>query len=155
MPRLLLLLAVLALAGCAGKPGVDRAETFVPRKGSVIPNTSLKLTPSITMPLEKIINWGLYAGVAYLVLDPLAPNWQIEETPLGEEHIHFSLKMKRYYSGGAGEARAVFHRRAKELTLLNEFEAYQVVEYNEGMQSSLLGAQRTAEGVVKLVRKAG
>ena len=98
--------------------------------------------------------WGALAGAAYLVLDPLAPNWDIEEAPLGDDHVHFSLKMKRYYAGGAGEARAVFDRRAKELMRLNEFDDYQVVEYTESLDSSILGSQRKAEGVVLLTRKA-
>jgi hypothetical protein len=87
------------------------------------------------------------------VLDPLAPNWDIEEAPLGDHHIHFSLRMKRYYAGGAGEAQSHFHRRAKELMRLNGFSGYRVVEYQESLESSVLGSQRTATGVVVLTGK--
>lgn len=113
------------------------------------------LVNAASYPLEKTIYWAGWAAVAYLVLDPLAPNWEIHEARLPENHVHFQMSMKRYYAGGAGEARVVFHRRAKELMLAGGFAGYEVVEYSEGMDSSVLGAQRSAEGVIRLTRKAG
>jgi hypothetical protein len=147
-------LALAVLVGNVGQPMPAWAlGSSVPQTGSIIPNTTFKLSPSASIALEKLVGWGAYVGVAYLILDPLAPNWQIEEAPLGDNHVHFSLKMKRFYSGGAGEARALFHRRAKELMRLNGFDGYQVLEYSEGLDSSMLGSQRTAEGVVLLTKK--
>ncbi|MBU1237156.1 MAG: hypothetical protein KJ634_07430 [Gammaproteobacteria bacterium] len=143
-----ILAAALALCAC----GSSSVRT-IPSSGSLIPDYTLKMSPTISIALEKIVYWGALAGVAYMVLDPLSPNWEIEEAPLGENHIHFSLRMKRYYVGGAGEAQALFHRRAKELTRLNGFDGYQVVEYQESLDSSVIGSQRTATGVVKLTRK--
>jgi hypothetical protein len=107
----------------------------------------------VQLPLEKIVNWGLYAGAAWLILDPLAPNWEIEQASFPERHYHLSLKMKRVYAGGAGEARVVFHQRAKDLMRQNGFDTYAVVEYSEGLESSILGSQRVARGVIQLVRK--
>ena len=142
--RSLTILAVcLALAGC----GTD------PNTRTIIPDKTIHLTPTDTETLEHIVTWGAYIGVAYLVLDPWAPNWRIEEAPLGDSYVHFSLRMKRFYSGGAGEARAVFHRRAKELMEYNGYAAYDVVEYSEGMESSVLGSVRTAEGVIRFTNK--
>jgi hypothetical protein len=138
----------LALTACGSS-----AVRTIPSSGSLIPDYTLKMSPTISIALEKIVYWGALAGVAYMVLDPLSPNWEIEEAPLGENHIHFSLRMKRYYAGGAGEAQALFHRRAKELMRLNGFDDYQVVEYQESLDSSVIGSQRTATGVVKLTRK--
>ncbi len=143
-----ILAASLALAAC----GSSSVRT-IPSSGSLIPDYTLKMSPTISIALEKIVYWGALAGVAYMVLDPLSPNWEIEEAPLGENHIHFSLRMKRYYTGGAGEAQALLHRRAKELMRLNGFDGYQVVEYQESLDSSVIGSQRTATGVVKLTRK--
>lgn len=142
-PGLLLLL----LAACG------TTEKSIPGSGYVLPNAALKVSPSISVALEKIVTWGAFAGAVYLVLDPLAPNWHLEEAPLGREHIHFSLQMKRYYAGGAGEARAVFNRRARELMRLNGYDGYEVVEYNEGLESSVLGSRRTATGVVRLTKR--
>jgi hypothetical protein len=149
MRLLAALLAAVALASCAS----DSVRS-VPSSGSLIPDYTLKISPSVGLALEKIVYWGALAGIAYLILDPLSPNWEIEEAPLGEDHVHFSLRMKRYYSGGAGEAQALFHRHAKEIMRLNGFDGYKVVEYTEGLDSSILGSQRTATGVIQLTRKA-
>lgn len=141
------LVSALAITAC----GSDSVKT-IPSSGSMIPDYTLKVSPGVSIALEKIVYWGALVGVAYLVLDPLSPNWDIEEAPLGDRHIHFSLRMKRFYAGGAGEAQAVLHRRAKELMRLNGFDGYQIVEYQESLDSSVLGSQRTAVGVVKLTR---
>jgi hypothetical protein len=63
--------------------------------------------------------------------------------------------MKRVYAGGAGEARVAFHQRAKDLMRENGYEGYSIVEYNEGLESSVLGSQRVAKGVIQLTRRAG
>lgn len=115
---------------------------------------TFQLTPSLAISLEKIIYWGAYAGVAYLVLDPLAPNWEIEQAQLDPNHVHFSLKMKRYYSGGAGEARQVFQQRAKTLVREGNFASYEILEYSESLESSVLGSQRVGQGVIRLIPKA-
>jgi hypothetical protein len=148
----LALAAALLAAGC----GSSRLEGTFPGGGSLIPDASLALTPGTTIQLDKIVNWGLYAGVAYLVTDPLAPNWHIEEAGFPDDRVHLSLQMKRYYVGGAGEARTVFHRRAKELMRSGGFEGYDVLEYHEGIESSVLGSQRVATGVIRLTgRRSG
>lgn len=123
--------------------------------GPIIPDTTVSLGPSVTYPLEKLVYWGVYAAAAWLILDPLAPNWQIQEARFPGNHVHLSLAMKRYYAGGAGEARVVFQRRARELMRAGGYASYEIVEYAEGLDSSMLGSQRTAEGVVRFVKKAG
>jgi hypothetical protein len=153
MMRSFALLLGLLLTACGSWQLPTRADGDIPRKGTIIPATTLKISPSISVALEKVVIWAGLAGAAYLILDPWAPNWNIEEAPLGDHHVHFSLKMKRYYAGGAGEARAVFNHRAKELMRLNEFDGYDVVEYTESLDSSVIGSQRTAEGVILLTRK--
>lgn len=149
MSRLLFLLAGLMLAGCAS----DSVRS-VPTSGSLIPDYTLKISPKVSIALEKVVYWGALVGLAYVVLDPLAPNWEIEAAPMGEDHVHFSLRMKRYYTGGAGEAQALFHRQAKEIMRYNGFDAYRVIEYQESLDSSILGSQRVATGVIQLTRKA-
>jgi hypothetical protein len=108
---------------------------------------------AVSYPLERTIYWGAWAAAAYLVLDPLSPNWEIQEARFPENHVYFQLTMKRFYTGGAGEARVTFHRRAKELMRAGGYGGYEVVEYNEGMESSVLGSQRTVEGVVRFTSK--
>jgi hypothetical protein len=144
----LLFLSLLCLSGCSGYAA--RLTGNIPRQGTTIPNSMIMLSPSVSFPLEKVVFWGVYAGTAYAILDPLAPNWEIEEARFPNNQIHLSLKMKRYYAGGAGEARVAFHRRARELVQYGGFEGYEVLEYNEGLESSVLGSQRVTEGVVRL-----
>lgn len=139
-------------------PQVDTSNVLpsrIPYAGSVLPDTTLQLTPSFGISLEKLVFWGAYAGAAYLILDPLAPNWKIEQAAFPGDHVHLSLQMKRYYSGGAGEARQMFHRRAKQVVRDGGYAGYEVVEYTEGLESSVLGSQRVAEGVIVLTRKIG
>lgn len=143
------------LAGCGALnyPGPTSLDGNFPAQGPILPDTSLNLTKSIQLPLEKVVSWGLYAGAAWLILDPLAPNWEIEQASFPDRYYHLSLKMKRVYTGGAGEARVVFHQRAKDLMRQNGFDGYAVVEYSEGLESSVLGSQRVAQGVIQLSRK--
>jgi hypothetical protein len=157
--RLLNLVAaasVVTLCGCSAMnyPGPTALSGQFPAQGTIIPDTSVALSPTMSaISLEKMVSWGAYIGVAYLILDPLAPNWETEVAPFPENHYHISMKMKRVYSGGAGESRAAFHQRAKELMRQGGFNSYQVVEYSEGMESSVLGSQRVGTGVVQLTRK--
>lgn len=139
-----------------GVPKVDLSKTLpskFPETGTIVPDTSLQLTPSLAVPLEKLVFWGAYAAAAYLILDPLAPNWEIEQAQFPDNRYHLSMKMKRYYSGGAGEARVVFHQRAKELMRAGGYSGYQVIEYTEGLESSVLGSQRVGNGVIQLSRR--
>ena len=132
--RIALLLALGALSGCA----------------SILPDKKIYITPNRSVSVENAAYMGLALGVAYLVLDPMAPNWEITEEPLADNRIRLALKMKRVYAGGAGEARTVFQRRAKELVRYGGFDGYEVIEYSEGMESSMLGSQRVGEGVIRL-----
>ncbi len=145
--RRLLLLAGVALSGCSSLDGNFPSNT------PIVPNATLNISKATQIPLERVVVWGLYAGAAWLILDPLAPNWEIEQASFPDRYYHLSLKMKRVYSGGAGEARVVFQQRAKELMRQNGFDAYTVVEYTEGLDSSVLGSQRVAQGVIQLTRK--
>jgi hypothetical protein len=129
------------------------ATTRIPEAGALIPDGTVHISPSVAMSIEKMVFWGAYAGVAYMVLDPLAPNWDIEQAAFPDSHYHFSLKMKRVYAGGSGEARVVFQQRAKDLMRQGSYDSYDILEYSEGLDSSVLGSQRVASGVIRLVRK--
>jgi hypothetical protein len=145
-------LACLATAGCTNTPLATDTAGLTGVAG-VIPNQTFKLSESVSIPLEKLVFWGAYSAAAYMILDPLAPNWEIEEAAFPDNQYFMTLKMKRYYSGGAGEARMVFHKRAKELMMRAGFDEYKVIEYNESLESSVLGSQRMAQGVIVLARR--
>lgn len=148
----MLKVAAAALAAViAGCSHTNAAGTY-PKGGALIPDTRLHLTPGYTLPLEKLLYWGGVAAVAWYVTDPLAPNWEIREAAFPGDNYRFSLKMKRYYDGGAGEARVVFNRRADELMRKGGFAAYKILDYSEGLESSVIGSQRVAEGTIALIR---
>lgn len=153
--RLGLVATVLALlGGCGGGLISNTSGSGTYAKGGIIPATNIQVSPTSLIPLEKIIYWAGVGAIAYYVVDPGAPNWQIEEAKFPDDHYHLSLKMKRYYAGGAGEARMVFNRRAEELARAEGFSGYKVVEYSESLESSVIGSQRTGQGVIVLTGKA-
>lgn len=154
MTRILGLAAGLVLVGCNSMQVPTNASGDFPRKGSFVPATNINLLPGFSVTLEKLIYWGGVSAVAYYITDPLAPNWSITEAKFPQDQVYLSLQMKRYYAGGAGEARAVFHRRAKELMRTGGFASYEVLEYTEGLDSSVIGSQRVSEGVIALRRAA-
>ena len=91
------------------------------------------------------------AGV-HLIYDPMAPNWEMKETRLSEDTYDFSLKMKRYHTGGAGESIQMLKRRAVQLQSELGYQNYAILEFSEGIESETVGARRVAHGVVKLVQ---
>ena len=95
----------------------------------------------------------LAAAGILLVYDPLAPNWDIEESRLSEDTFHYSLKMKRYHTGGAGESMQILKRRIVQKQAELGYGAYQLLDYSEGIDSQTLAARRYAEGTVKLVQR--
>lgn len=110
----------------------------------------LILTQSACTTLSTNLALG---GVVFIVYDPLAPNWEIEESKLGEDTYRFSLKMKRYHTGGAGESIQILKRRASLLQDQQGFDSYQILEYTEGIESETLGARRVAQGKIRLLRR--
>lgn len=99
----------------------------------------------------RVVRWGNYASVAEIVVDPGAPNWEIEEAWFPGRHFHLQMKMRRAATGGAGEAQQAFRVRAAEIARRNNAASYVIVEYTESLESSVLGAQRVASGIVRLV----
>lgn len=98
-----------------------------------------------------------FVGAAYLfytVLDPAAPNWGIEEARQGEDRYALVLTMKAIHSGGDGEARQVFGRRAAQLGRQEGFEGYDILSYQEGVESTRPVARKVAYGEVRLRRAA-
>lgn len=119
---------------------------------SVIPDKTIKLTAKTSVSLAELANGAAVVAAIYLIYDPLAPNWEVEESRLSEDTFRLSLKMKRYHTGGAGESIQIVKRRAAQLQKDFGYRNYQLVEYTEGIESQTLGARRVAEGVVRLVQ---
>lgn len=136
---------LLLAAGCSSINGA------YPRTTPILPAASVRLTETLTLTLEKLATYASVAAVAYVVLDPMAPNWQIAEAPLPDGTWALQMRMKRFHTGGDGEARLVFHRRAGQLAREGGHAGYEILAYSEGLDSTLPAAQRYGEGVVRMV----
>ena len=140
----LLIAGALLFAGCS-----STSSTGSP----IIPNKAIQLTAKTSVSLANLATVAVVAAAIYVVYDPLAPNWEIEEARLNDDTYRFSLKMKRYHTGGAGESIQILKRRASQLQFEQGFGSYQIVEYTEGIDSQTIGTRRVAEGVIKLVQR--
>jgi hypothetical protein len=133
------LIAAAFLAGCGGKP--------------LIPNETIQLTAKTAVSMSSLATAAVIGAAIYLVYDPLAPNWEIEESKLSPDVYRFSMKMKRYHTGGTGESVQILKRRASQLQYENGYSGYQILEYTEGIDSQTIGARRMAEGTIRLVQR--
>ncbi len=150
--RLRLTAACLAAAMSAGCASVSENPRALDASGNavstLIPNKTFNLTPAVGLSVENI----LLGAALYWAVDPLAPNWALEQAQLGAERVRISLRKKRFTSGGDGEAAQVFARRAEQLARAGGYAGYTVMEYTEGIESTLPLAQRVAQGVIRLDR---
>lgn len=124
---------VLLMSGCSSTGGTPF---------TLATNTNLKLGVAL----------GAAAAI-YLIYDPLAPNWELEEKKLSDDTYRLSMKMKRFHTGGSGEAMQILKRRASQLREEGGHVSYEILEYTEGIESRTLGAQRVAEGLIRIVRR--
>jgi len=138
LPRFILVGLLAAVCGCTGIDGL-------PSSNVLVPNETLNISKSLSLSFESIA-----AGAAiYLIVDPLAPNWQIEQSKLGEDRYRIALRKKRFNTGGDGEVMPAFYRRAEQLVRDNGAARYRVIEFTEAIDSGFV-AQRVAQGVVEL-----
>ncbi|HTP96740.1 MAG TPA: hypothetical protein VMK05_12885 [Burkholderiales bacterium] len=144
MNRNLSLFAVAALlAGCGTLESNNTSD-----KTFVIPDKTWNISPSLQVPLEGVVA----AAAVYFIVDPLAPNWQVSEQRLSGEVYRIALRMKRFTTGGDGEAMQVFRRSAERLARDGGYAGYRVLQYTEGIESNVPLAQRVGEGTVELVK---
>lgn len=133
-------MACLALGACS--------STGTRGGSPLIPDKAIQLTAHTSLSLTTLA----VGAAVFMYYDPLAPNWEIEESKLNDDTFRFSMKMKRYHTGGSGESIQILKRRASQLQYEQGFAGYQILEYTEGIDSQTIGARRVAEGTVKLVR---
>lgn len=84
--------------------------------------------------------------------DLLIPGWKVEVTQLDEDRYRLALRMRTLITGGDGEARTAFLRGARELVDAGGFAGFDVVRYEEGIDSGFLFGRRSASGVIRVVR---
>lgn len=142
-------LAAALSAGCASVSENPRAlDASGNAVSTLIPNKTFNITPGLGLSVETV----LLGAALYWAVDPLAPNWALEQSQLGADRVRISMRKKRFTSGGDGEAAQVFARRAEQLARAAGYAGYTVMEYTEGIESTLPLAQRVAQGVIRLDR---
>lgn len=92
------------------------------------------------------------SALLYILYDPLAPNWTIQEKPLNEDTYYLSLKAKSFRVGGDGESLRIIKRRALQLQREKGYDGYRILDYSESIESSTPLTHRVSEGTVQLVR---
>jgi len=128
--------ALTAVAGCKSIEGTSPA---------LIPNKALAVSRSLTIPLDTLI----LAAAVVVVVDPLAPNWHIEQQALGDGRYAFALTKKRFSTGGDGEAMPILRRRLDQLAGKHGYPAYAILTYAEGIESRMPVAQRVTQATVQ------
>jgi hypothetical protein len=141
------LCAALLVASCG-----TTTPAAIPSTGSLLPNATVQVTPLLAYTTEQIYNAGLVGVLIYVVYDPLAPNWSIEEKVLNEDTYALSMKAKSFRTGGDGESMRILKRRALTLQRERGYTSYKILEFSEGIESSTPFTHRFSEGTIQLVR---
>ena len=151
MRHALLVLVACSVLGCASEregPGLlDRAAE--------VPGPIAGAVGAVWMASElEYLEPEYLAGmlVAYAIYDPLAPTWKIDVSRAGEDRLRMDLRMKSLVTGGEGEARQVFLRNARQVVEAGGFAGFDVLRYEEGIESTRPFARRFASGEIRLVR---
>ncbi len=161
--RLLLAGIALGLAACGTTTSINESVERVRREppvevGSVPVGVdtaavagALAVSPAVSLfghaPLSPP-----QAALFYVIYDPLAPNWRIEERPVDEATFQLALRAKNFRTGGDGEAIQVFKRRALKLQRERGYSGYRILSYTEGVESATPFSYRVSEGTIQLVR---
>lgn len=134
-------LALIVASGCSS---IENSSS----KNLLIPAQTLNISSALRIPMESFAAGALL----WVIIDPLAPNWHIEQTRLGENRFRIALRKKRFTTGGDGEAMPAFYRRAEQIASERGGGRYHVIEFSEGIDSEMLVARRVAQGVVEIIR---
>ncbi len=129
--------ALLCLAACAGC-------------SPVIPDKSIELTASQSISYASLLGLVAAAAATYYVVDPLAPNWEVVEAKVADNRWRLALRKKHFTTGGDGEAVMLLHRHAERLAESQGYRSYQILQWQEGIQSDMPLAHRWARGEVEL-----
>jgi len=106
---------------------------------------------AIQASLERLQSWQDYGAELGQRFDPQQANWEVEAVPLAGQRVELRLRMKRFHTGGAGEAGQAFNQRARALAFYGGYSGYRTLEYSEGIESLVGGARRVVSGVIELL----
>jgi hypothetical protein len=116
----------------------------------VVPSQTVHLTETISYTYAQILGAAIVIGAIYIVVDPLAPNWEIKETRLDQTRYRIDMRMKRVATGGVGESMDLFQRQADAIAIQTHSPGYTIVSFNEGIESTFPIARRWSRGVIEV-----
>ena len=116
----------------------------------IIPAETIHVTESLSFSYAQVLAAAALIGVAYYVVDPLAPNWEIKETKLDDTRYRIDMRKKRVTTGGDGESLELFHRHADKITTEMGARGYAIVTWTEGVESEFPIARRWSRGVIEV-----
>lgn len=156
MHRRCVLLVLMLAAGCAAQPAAERAASGSVPELAISASAPLAAAAGGLIALRELDMFEpqYLAGalIAYAIYDPLAPTWRIDLRATGDGLVRMELRMKRLISGGEGDARQIFLRNARRLVEDGGFAGFDVLRYEEGVESGRPFAQRVASGEIRLLR---
>ena len=93
-------------------------------------------------------------ALLFIIYDPLAPNWSIDERPLKSDTYYLSMRAKSFRTGGDGESLQIVKRRASQLLREKGYDSYRILDYSEGVESSTPFTHRVSEATIQLLKQA-
>jgi hypothetical protein len=116
----------------------------------IIPDKTVQLTATQSYPYADILATAAVVAAVWYVVDPLAPNWEVQEGKVTDNRWRIALRKKNWTTGGDGEAVELLHRHAAQLAQRQGYRSYQILTFSEGVQSDMPIAHRWARGEIEL-----
>ena len=116
----------------------------------IIPDKSVELTATQSYAYADVLAVAAVAAAAWVIVDPLAPNWEVAEGRVSDNRWRIALRKKNFTTGGDGEAVELLHRHAAQLAEKQGYRSYRVLTWTEGVQSDVPFAHRWARGEIEL-----
>ena len=131
--------SIMVLSGC------NTAEPFIPDK-------VLNVSPSLQIPYEVVAVTVIAGVIAWQVLDPLAPTWEIMHIKHADTKYEITLRRKKFPTSGSGmgEAQRLFKRHAESIAAQHGYGTYTITYYEEYTESSFMVDQRVGRGTIQL-----
>jgi hypothetical protein len=150
LPARLAVCALLLLSACATTERLRESTQDPKTAGELMQDAAI--AGAIHRLLLPTSGELILLGLAYVIYDPLAPNWEIETTRVSEDVFRMQFSMKRFHSGGEGEAVYIFRRNARRIAQAAGYDDYQVLRYEEGIESVTIASRRFGEGEIRLLK---
>jgi hypothetical protein len=116
----------------------------------IIPDKTVELTVTQSYAYADVLAVAAVAAAAWVIVDPLAPNWEVAEGRVSDNQWRIAMRKKNFTTGGDGEAIELLHRHAAQLAEKQGYRSYRILTWTEGVQSDVPFAHRWARGEIEL-----